>query len=144
MWYTLKEGEDMNKELKIALIVGIIMITVCIVSVVIYKSNSNVETLDIVVYKLNKDGDDTSDYTYEKCSIATEDLITINKAYQKMLNVGDANKLTGSTIYGNYKIVSGDNFVAFDDSGIFYNSETGSLYRYSSSVYDTIISACEE
>jgi len=134
----------MNKEVKIAIVVGVIMITICLMAIIISNSSIKAEDVNLVIYKLNKTGDSTDDYTYEKCSVSTEDLLPVYKVYKKMLELSDDKKITGEQIMGDYMLRDENNYVAFDDddTNYVYLSTTSSLYEYKTNIYQTIIDLC--
>lgn len=136
-----------NKEVKIAVIVGIIMITICLLVFIFYKSGNNkvkTNTIDIRIFKLyDKEGTE-NEHEYRECSVSTDDRITINTEYRKAIKLSDSNKTKGQ-IKGNYKIMSGNDFVAFDgdDSNLIYRSDSKGLYNFDSSIYEYVKKVCD-
>ena len=138
-----------NREVKIAIGLGIIMITVCLVAIMIAKSgNTKAEEIDLKVYKLNTSAAEMKDYYYEECKIATDDLVRINKEYKKTYKLEDKDKITGTKIMGEYKLMQGKNYIAFDKSDektfSLYRSDTSSLYEYESILNKLVVKACGE
>lgn len=134
----------MNKEVKIAIVVGVLMITICLMAIIISQNSIKAEDVNLVIYKLNKTGDSTADYTYEKCSVSTEELLPVYKVYKKMLELSDDKKVTGEQIMGEYMLRDENNYVAFDDddTDYIYLSKTSSLYEYKTNIYQTIVELC--
>ncbi len=137
-----------KKEIKWAIAVGAVMITICLVAIMIVNGQkNNIKDLDIKLYKLNMTGENIQDYTYEECRASTEMLIGIDSEFQKAFKLEDKDKVTGQQILGQYKIVAGDNFIAFDNNeegvATFYRSDTRSLYEMKSRIYDLVMKACE-
>ena len=133
-----------NRELKIAIIVGIIMITLCLVLFISNKSESNLETIDIHIYKANQ-----AEQLYEECSgtITTDELIVINSAVKSAYRLTENNRLIGEKITGLYKVTAGDDYaIIFDgetDKNIIYREDTQYLYNFESSIYETVKKVCE-
>lgn len=133
-----------NKEVKIAIIVGAIMLTVCLIVFIFYQAAKE-ETInvDLKVYKLYElDGEE--EYEYRQCDITTEDLISINNDYKKILNLNENDKLIGKQIKGNYKIVSGNEYIAFDadENNLVYRSDLPAIFKYDTSLYETVSNLC--
>lgn len=133
-----------NKELKIAIIVGAIMVTTCILAFMYFKSSNssnNYNQVDIKVYKAN---DETQ--TYEPCQINTETLIQLNSELKRAYRLTDSNRVIGKTITGRYRVASGDDFIAFDEKSeenYIYRGDTKYLYEFDSDIYDLVVSACK-
>ncbi len=130
-----------NKEIKIAIIVGVIMITACILAFIYFKSgDNNINQIDIKVYKVNEE-----EKVYEQCQISTDTLIQINNEYKRISRLTDSSRVKGQSITGTYKVVSGDNFIAFDlneDKNYIYRGDTQYLYEFDSDLYNIVASAC--
>ena len=71
-----------NKELKIAIIVGIIMVTKCTLVIIFHSSDKKNNEIDIQVYKVNEE-----EKTYERCSVPTDFLIQINSEYKSIIHM---------------------------------------------------------
>ena len=130
-----------NKELKIAIIVGIIMVTICILVIIFYNADKTNNDINVQVYKVNEESK-----TYEQCSVPTDLLIQINSEYRRATNLSDNYRVIGQRINGTYKILSGDNYIAFDgekDKNYVYRGDTKHLYEFDSSVYSLVIEACK-
>ena len=133
-----------NKEVKIAIIVGIIMITICLLAVIISKSNNKLEEINLKVYK---------NYTTEKgreyreCTITTDELISIKREYNRATNISEEKQLAGQSITGIYMIKDGEEYIAFDadDTKRVYVLANGhqAIYSLESSMYETVKKACE-
>lgn len=133
-----------NKEVKIAIIVGIIMITISLLAIIIHNSNTKIEEVSLKVYKnyTTEDGRE-----YRECTITTDELISIKREYNRAININEDKKLTGQTITGTYMIKDGDEYIAFDadDSNKVYvlaNSKQA-IYNLDSTMYETVKKACE-
>lgn len=137
-----------NNEIKWAVAIGAIMLTICLIAyMVTNREQKTVENLDIKIYKLQKNGDDIKDYTYQECRMSTENLVTINREFNKIFKLEDEDKVTGSKILGEYKIVKDSLFIAFDVSEeadkVVYRSDTTSLYDYNSNIYQLVSDLCK-
>lgn len=129
-----------NKELKIAAIVGIIMITICIVTIIFYKADKTNNEINIQVYKVNQE-----EKTYEQCNIPTDTIIQINSEYRRASKLSENQRVIGKQITGLYKVVSGENYIAFDgekDKYYIYRGDTKYLYEFDSTLYDLVKKAC--
>lgn len=132
-----------NKEVKIAIVVGIIMITICLLAFIFYKSSTNVQEINLKVYKnyTTEEG-----RAYHECTITTEDLITINNEYNRITNLRDSNALKGASINGTYMIRNGDEYIAFDatEENLVYVMANGkqSIYELTSTAYDIVKKSC--
>ena len=129
-----------NKELKIAAIVGIIMITICVVAIIFYKSDKKYNEINIQVYKVNQE-----EKIYEECNVSTDSIIQINSEYIRAIKLTENQRVIGKQITGLYKVVSGDNYIAFDgekDKYYIFRGDTKYLYEFESTLYDLVIKAC--
>lgn len=134
-----------NNEVKIAIIVGAIMLTICLVVFIFNKAEKQeVTNLDIKVYKLYELNAEEEEYEYRECSVATDDLITINKEFKKIYNLSAEKKATGKTIKGNYKIISQNDFIAFDagEENLVYRSDLPAIFQYDTSLYELVKNIC--
>ena len=137
---------ETNREVKIAIIVGLIMITGCIIAFIVAKNKNNPNiTMDLHVYKHIELEDGTNGKYYE-CSIPTDTLVKINNEFKRVMNLKDANKVKdlNANLEGTYKIASGSNFIAFDAAGnnYVYRSDTTAIYDYSSEMYKEVATQC--
>lgn len=135
-----------NKEIKIALVVGIIMITICILTFIIVSSNKKeVGSLDVKVYRLYEKEGTENEHVYRECSIATEDLLTINREFKKIQKLDANEKVMGKQITGNYKIIANGTFIAFDadENNYVYRSDISAIFDYKSSLYKEVKELCE-
>ena len=84
-----------NREIKIAVVVAAIMLTVCFVIVVsnVSSKNSAQETSEIKVYKHYDDGETKE---YRECKITTDDLIEINSEFSNIMLLDDSYKYPGA------------------------------------------------
>lgn len=134
-----------NREVKIAIIVGIIMITVCLLAFIFSKSNNTTpELLDIKVYKLfNKEGSE-DEHEYRACKINVDDIKAIQSEYNKIMRLSESKKTKGQ-INGDYKIMVEDKYIAFDadESNNVYRGDTSALYNYNSTIYEYVKKVCE-
>ena len=129
-----------NKELKIAAIVGIIMITICVVVIIFYKSDKKYNEINIQVYKVNQE-----EKIYEECNVSTDSIIQINSEYLRASKLSENRRVIGKQITGLYKVVSGDNYIAFDgekDKNYIFRGDTKYLYEFDSTLYDLVKKAC--
>lgn len=138
---------DTNREVKIAIIVGLIMITGCLLAFIISKNKNKVDVnnIDLQVYKnVQLAGEESG--MYYQCIIDSKDLPAINNEFKRIMNLKESNKESDITskIDGIYKIVSGTNFIAFDadGSGHVYRNDTTGIYIYNSEMYQKIANAC--
>ncbi len=137
---------ETNKEVKIAIIVGMIMITICLVFFIMKKESTKTENLNLRVYKLYElSGDSEKKYEYRECSIDTDTLISLTSGYRKAFKLTDKNRVVGEKIKGNYKIVNGDDYIAFDggESIYVYRSNTKYLYEMNSTIYSIVEESCK-
>lgn len=135
-----------NKELKIAIIVGVIMVTICILAFLYIKSernanNNNLNQIDIKVYKVNEEAK-----TYVPCHITTDTLIQINSEFNRAYRLTESSRVIGKSITGTYRVQSGDKFIAFDATKdkekYIYRGDTKYLYTFDSELYDIVMKAC--
>lgn len=133
-----------NKEVKIAISAGIIMITICLLIFIFFKSETKVENLDLKVYKLYEKQNDNTKHEYRECKITTDDLIKISKEYKRVKGLSDNDQVIGKKIMGNYKIISGEDYIAFDaeKEDYVYRSDTKRLYTFNSTIYEYIKNIC--
>ena len=132
-----------HKEVKIAIVLGAIMLTIFIVIMIIYNSNQkDALEADIRVFKhYNTTGDTKGEY-YE-CKISSEDATHIYNEFKRAKLLTDKDKVPGQTITGTYKIVNGSEYLAFDDDSSFiFKGDTQTLYAFSSDVYNYVIKLC--
>lgn len=131
-----------NKEVKIALIIGMIMITLC--AIILISNNSSKKTkvnTDIKVYKHIDDGTTKG---FIECYTNTDDIIFINNEYKKTNSLNDNDKYAGRQLNANYKITNGDDYIAFDDnSGFVWRGYTQAIYYFESPLYDYVINLCK-
>lgn len=131
-----------NKEVKIAIIVGVIMITICLVAFIINKNSNKVENINLEIYKSYQLDTGTE---YIRCNVTTDELIKINKEYKKAVKLKEENKLVGKQITGTYMVRDGSNFIAFDDdSKLVYVSANGiqAIFEWNSSIYEIVSGTC--
>lgn len=131
-----------NKEVKIAIIVGVIMITICLVAFIINKNSNKVENINLEIYKSYQLDTGTE---YIRCNVTTDELIKINKEYKKAVKLKEETKLVGKQITGTYMVRDGNNFIAFDDdSKLIYVSANGiqAIFEWNSSIYEIVSGTC--
>ena len=135
----------LNKEVKIALGVGAVMLIICIIIVLVQNRELEDSSVEVNVYQLYKPTDNMDDYVYRPCRISTEDAIKINKEFKRALALNKNNTINGKQIEGTYKVVIDDDYIAFDNKtdNIIYNGKVNNLYSFKSDMYDLIIKACE-
>lgn len=134
-----------NKEVKIAIIVAIIMITVCLLAFIFSKSSKVTnEILDIKVYKLfDKEGTE-DEHEYRECNITLDDIKSIQVEYRNIMKLSDSRKTIGQ-INGDYKVTVDNKYIAFDadESNNVYRGDTNALYSYNSAIYEYVKKVCE-
>ena len=97
--------------------------------------------IDIQVYKVNE-----KEKIYERCSVPTDFLIQINSEYKRAGRLPESKRVIGQKITGLYKIVSGNDYIAFDgekDKNYIYRGDTKYLYEFDSTMYNLVIEACK-
>ena len=136
---------ESNKEVKIAIIVGIIMITICLVIFIFYRAEANVETLNLKVYKLYDIEGTEDEHEYRECSATADEIVMLSKEYKRTQNLTENKQVTGKQINGNYKVIYEDEYIAFDAEGInyIYRSDTERLYSFNSKIYDYVTEICK-
>ena len=136
-------GIKPKREIYIAFSIGIIMILICIFLFYIGKKD-NFNINDIKVYRLYSYEDNEDNHYYKECELSTEDRINISDDLKHSLKISKSS-LTGVSITGNYKIVIGDDFIAFDNDSdnYFYNGNQNKIYSFESSIYNQVIDYCE-
>lgn len=134
-----------NKEVKIAILVAIIMITVILVLVMISnKEKKEYNEIDLKVYQnqtlKNKQR------IYNECHITTDELLDINEEYKRITKISLNKKIPGAKITGKYKIMNGEDFIAFDADGsnkIFVSNENGkAIIKVNSDIFSKVKKAC--
>lgn len=131
-----------NNEIKIAIAVAAIMLTICFVIVMSNKSTKSTQN-EINNLKVYKHYDDGTTKEYRECSVSTNDLITINNEFKKIKVLDEDKKRPGSTINGTYKIVRGTDFIAFDGNNyLVYRGDTEATYLYQSDLYSLVAELC--
>ena len=132
-----------NKEIKIAIIVAMIMITVCFIIIISNNAskNSRQTANEIKIYKHYDDG---TTKEYHECKATTDDLAIINEEFRKIMLLDDEDKHPGSTINGTYRVSKGNNYIAFDGNDYFvYRGDTQAIYIYKSNLYDKVTELCK-
>ncbi len=131
------------------LIMGsIAIIVVVILGVLIFlpKNGANavsVDLSDVEVFVHKEKTEETEGYYYP-CSLSTEDLIKVKNEFTKAYKVNEESIVTGKSINGDYKVVVGEKFIAFDkeNEGIMYLGSLNNLYSVESGLYNIVIKAC--
>lgn len=137
--------DNANLEIKIAIIVAIIMATVILIAVIFTKQETATNTVDLHVYKLYSVEGSEDEHVYRECNITTDDVIKLYAEYRKIKKLPDSYKLTGKTINGDYKIISGNEFIAFDKGGSrVYRSDTTAIYAFNSTIYQNAVDMCTQ
>ena len=88
-----------NNEIKWAIGIGIVMITICIIAIMIAKGSS--KEINLKVYKLNMIGESYKDYTKEPCKMSTDNLVTINKEFNHLFDEQGVQSFGAQRIDGN-------------------------------------------
>lgn len=129
-----------NNELKIAAVVGAIMIIICLVMVLLNTTPK--ETIDIKVYK-NTEIDGQRGYL--ECSVPESILGEINTEFKKAKKLDSSALAESHQIQGTYKIISGKESIAFDDDdkNEIYNIDENKLYNFKSTIYTLVETVCE-
>ena len=102
---------ESNKEVKIAIIVGIIMITICLVIFIFYRAEANVETLNLKVYKLYDIEGTEDEHEYRECSATADEIVMLSKEYKRTQNLTENKQVTGKQINGNYRLGNSEYFI---------------------------------
>lgn len=133
-----------NGEVKIAIAIGIVVLLICFIIYVVNNNQLKTENIDIKVYKLFTSEEDETKHYYGECILPDDDLAAINKEFYKIRKKSVNDRLLHETIYGDYKIVSGDSFIAFDDNdkSYVYDGVKNVIYNYDSPIYELIINRC--
>ena len=136
---------EANKEVKIAIIVGILMITICLIIFIFYRAEANVETLNLKVYKLYDIEGTEDEHEYRECNTTADDIIMLSKEYKRSQNLTENKQVIGKQINGNYKVIYDDEYIAFDANGTnyIYRSDTERLYNFNSKIYDYVTEICK-
>lgn len=108
------------------------------------SSSSNISLDDVAVYRHIEKTADTAGY-YEPCSLSTEDLVKVRNEFAKIYDVRDSDVVYEQTINGDYKVVVGDEYIAFDknNNGVMYLGTVNALFKVDSTMYDIVIKSCE-
>lgn len=138
----LEANMKTKKEVYIAIFVAICMVLIC-VFIYFFSSRRNVNLLDVKVYKLYTLEDD--EYEYRECFISTEDKAQIDKMLKNVIKLNESKQVSGSGINGDYKIVSGEDYIAFDkdNDGKVYDGTRNKVFNYQSDLYETIVKYCD-
>lgn len=130
-----------KREVYVAIGVAIFMILLCFF-LYFFTSKKETNVLDIKVYKLNTLEDES--YEYRECFIGTDVKLDIDKLFKNVTKLSDNKQLSGVGINGDYKIVSGDRYLAFDgnNDGKVYDGERNKVFTYSSDLYEKIVTYC--
>ena len=129
-----------NSELKIAAVVGAIMIIICLV--VILMNNTSNEEISLKVL-INKEIDGQRGYL--ECSVPESILGEINTEFKKAIKLDSSQIAQRHQIQGKYKVMSDKASIAFDndEDNEVYVIEDKQLYNFKSTIYDLVISVCE-
>ena len=129
-----------KKELKIAAVVGAIMLIICLIMLLL-NTTSN-ETIDIKVYKNTEINGQRG---YLECSVPESILGEINTEFKKAKKLDTSALAESHQIQGTYKIVSGKESIAFDadDKNEIYNIDEKKLYTFNSAIYTLVKTVCE-
>ena len=136
--------DSTNIEIKIAIVIAIIMATVILVAIIFTKEETATNTIDLHIYKLYEVEGSNDQHVYRECNITTDDVIKLYGEYRKIKNLPDSYKKNGESINGDYKIVSGNDYIAFDakNEGRVYRSDSTAIYGYNSSIYESAVELC--
>ena len=134
------------------LIIGsIAIIVVTLFALVIFlpkdknvSTASNIKLDEVEVFKHVEKTSDADGY-YSPCSLSTEDLVKVRNEFDKIYDVRDSDVVYEQRINGDYKVVVGDEYVAFDknNNGIMYLGTINALFKVDSTMYDIVIKSCE-
>lgn len=129
-----------NKEVKIAIIFGALMIIICVVMVLINTTPN--KTIDLKVYK-NVEIDGQRGYI--ECSVPESILGEINTEFNQATKLDSSALAERHQITGTYKIESEKNSIAFDkdDKNEIYNINEKQLYNFKSTIYSLVETVCE-
>ncbi len=133
-----------NNEIKIAIVVAIIMITAILIAIIFSKEEKVTNSIDLKVYKLYTIDEKEEKRVYRECHITTDDVIELYKEYHKISSLPDSRKVTNEKINGDYKIVSGSEFIAFDGktTNRVYRSDSTAIYNFRTTLYDKVVELC--
>ena len=102
-----------------------------------------VDTSKIKVYK-HIEKTEKEDGYYSQCKLDTDELVLVNKEFERAYSLTEENITNKKSINGDYKVVVDDKFLAFDkDSDVIYVGEKNKIYSFESKIYDIIDKACE-
>ena len=135
--------DNIKKQLIIAGIVSFIIIAICIGFIIQEKSKES-KVIDLKVYKYYGDVENPDEGYYKECFISTEEQLKINRQVKKVSKIKNKSSIT--SINGNYKIVVGDSFYAFDNSkdNIMFDGNNQVIRDFKSDIYDIIIKRCNK
>ena len=140
----------MKTEVKIAIIVGAIALTGCILAFIINYRHLHPKEPEAPVEVLKHIwiDEDKGEGTYVKCSLSDSELAKINVEMKKVFNLTEESKVTDKAtlmagVTGEYKVKSGSNFIAFDSGkNIVYRSSDSGIYNFRSDMYKDIELYC--
>lgn len=129
-----------KKELKIAAVVGAIMLIICLIMLLLNTTSD--ETIDIKVYKNTEINGQRG---YLECSVPESILGEINIEFKKAKKLDTSALAESHQIQGTYKIVSGKESIAFDDDekNEIYDIDGKKLYTFNSTIYTLVKTVCE-
>ena len=132
-----------NNEIKIAIGVGVIMLTAILIAIIYSKQEVATNSIDLKIYKLYEVEGKKDQHVYRECHVTTDDVIELYKEYRKIAKLSKDDIVKGEGITGNYKIINGDDYIAFDgNSNRVYRSDSASLYAFNSSIYKDVVELC--
>lgn len=132
-----------NNEIKIAIAVGVIMITAILIAIIYSKQEAATNSIDLKILKLYEVEGSKDQHVYRECHVTTDDVINLYKEYRKIEKLTNSNKVTGERITGNYKVIKGDEYIAFDGgTNRVYKSDSKAIYMFDSSIYKDVVELC--
>ena len=132
-----------HNELIIAGVVVLIMVAVIIFVVGVNNSKKDKNTNDLKVYVFKPNPGSKYEGVYNECNLTDSEYNIIYNAYMDARKLDGASRIPDHEFTGNYKIINGDEFIAFDgDEDYFYSSRLNILLSFKSDLYKTVIEAC--
>lgn len=134
-----------NKELKIAAIVGAIMVIFCIVMIIYASNNSGVKEQEKLLknsFMVYKNTTIDGKRAYVPCE-GDANLIEIQEEFSKIKTATEES--TDTNITGTYRVGTEKDFIAFDEdhkNNVFIKSKN-KLFNIESDLYDKVIEMCK-
>ena len=131
-----------NKNLIMAsvAIIGVVLAALIIFLPKDGKKVENIKLENVKVYKHHDKTENKEGY-YSECHLSTEDVVKVRNGFNKIIELGKDNLVSGKHINGDYKVIIEDKFIAFDKdhNNIVYFGNANVLFKYKSEIYDLIV-----